>query len=77
MSMLACLAHELAHAQRFRLDYRRPFELPDMLLDEAETSIHASFHVVLSEVDRRDLVEDGRDRLEMWLRMKQEKDDES
>src|SRR6266852_6087784 len=35
LSMLACLAHELAHARRYYLGYARPFELPDILLDEA------------------------------------------
>lgn len=30
MSPLACLAHELAHAERFRLGYRRPTDLPDV-----------------------------------------------
>jgi hypothetical protein len=30
MSTLACLAHELAHAERFQLGYRHPAELPRM-----------------------------------------------
>src|SRR5918999_852662 len=47
MSTLACLAHELAHAERFQLGYRRPTELPDVLLDEAETSLRAVFTSVL------------------------------
>jgi hypothetical protein len=63
MSTLACLAHELAHAERFRLGYRRPTDLPDVLLDEAETSLRASFTSVLRMKDRVDLVEDARDRL--------------
>ncbi|MFL5386270.1 MAG: hypothetical protein ACJ8GN_27450 [Longimicrobiaceae bacterium] len=67
MSMLACLAHELAHAERYDLGYRRPVELPDMLPDEAETSLHASFIPVLSPRDREDLVEDARERLSDWL----------
>ena len=67
MSMLACLAHELAHADRYDLGYRRPSDLPDMLLDEAETSLHASFVSVLSRRDREDLVEDARERLSDWL----------
>jgi hypothetical protein len=33
----------LAHAERFQLGYRRPTDLPDVLLDEAETSLRASF----------------------------------
>lgn len=72
MSLLACLAHELAHAERFRLGYRRPFELPDMLLDEAETSLHASFTPVLSRRDREDLVEDARERISGWLKHRNE-----
>lgn len=67
MSTLACLAHELAHAERFSLSYRRPTELPDVLIDEAETSLRASFTSVLSPKDREDLVEDARDRLIQWL----------
>jgi hypothetical protein len=67
MSVLACLAHELAHLQRRRMDFNRPFHLPDAHLDEAETSIHASFLPALSQVDREDLVEDARDRLIDWL----------
>lgn len=35
MSTLACLAHALAHVERFRLGYRRSTDLPDVLLDEA------------------------------------------
>ena len=31
MSVLACLAHELSHAERFGRGYRRPLEMPDML----------------------------------------------
>ena len=67
MSTVACLAHELAHAERFRLGYRRPTELPDVLLDEAETSLRAVFTSVLGRKDREDLVEDARDRLIQWL----------
>lgn len=67
MSTLACLAHELAHAERFRLGYRRPTDLPDVLLDEAETSLRAVFTSVLGRKDREDLVEDARDRLIQWL----------
>lgn len=67
MSVLACLAHELAHAERFELGYDRPFEQPDSFLDEAETSLRASFTAVLARRDREDLIEDARDRLIDWL----------
>ncbi len=43
LSALACLSHELAHTERFQLGYRRPTQLPDVLLDEAETSLRAAF----------------------------------
>jgi hypothetical protein len=72
MSMLACLAHELAHAERFQLGYRRSTDLPDVLLDEAETSLRASFTSVLRMKDREDLVEDARDRLIQWLALRQQ-----
>ncbi len=67
MSTLACLAHELAHVERFRLGYRRPIDLPDVLLDEAEASLRASFTSILRPKNREDLVEDARDRLIQWL----------
>lgn len=67
MSLQACLAHELAHMLRAELGFRRPFVPPDVHLDEAETSIHASFIEKLSMRDRGDLVEDARDRLFDWL----------
>lgn len=67
MSPLACLAHELAHAERFQLGYRRPTDLPDVLIDEAETSLRASFTPTLGKKDREDLVEDARDRLIQWI----------
>jgi hypothetical protein len=67
MSTLACLAHEFAHAERFRLGYRRPTDLPDVLLDEAETSLRAAFTSILRKKNREDLVEDARDRLIQWL----------
>src|SRR5712692_5701449 len=72
MSTLACLAHELAHAERFQLGYRRPTDLPDVLLDEAETSLRAAFTSILSPKDREDLVEDARDRLIQWLALRQQ-----
>ena len=34
LSTLACLAHEFAHVERFQMGYRRPIDLPDVLLDE-------------------------------------------
>lgn len=67
MSVLACLAHELAHAERFELGFNRPTGLPDNLIDEAETSLHASFMQELTRKDREDLIEDARDRLILWL----------
>ena len=72
MSTLACLAHELAHVERFRLGYRRPTDLPDVLLDEAETSLRAAFTSILRKKNREDLVEDARDRLIQWLAMHQQ-----
>jgi hypothetical protein len=70
MSVLACLAHELAHAERYEMGISRPIELPDVLVDEAETSLHASFMSVLGPQDREDLIEDARDRLIEWLARK-------
>jgi hypothetical protein len=67
MSLLACLAHELAHAVRKEKGFDRPLQPPDSYLDEAETSISASFESVLSRMERHDLVEDARDRLIDWL----------
>src|SRR5262249_37244718 len=67
MSVLACLAHELAHAERFEIGFQRPIEFPDNLIDEAETSLHASFMPVLSSIEREDLVEDARERLSQWF----------
>ena len=70
MSVLACLAHELAHAERFEIGFVRPFKHPDNLIDEAETSLHASSMSVLGPQDREDLVEDARDRIIEWLAQK-------
>jgi hypothetical protein len=67
MSVLACLAHELSHAERFARGYRRPLERPEMLIDEAETSLDASYHQALGSKDREDLREDARDRITDWL----------
>jgi hypothetical protein len=67
MSMLACLAHELEHVVRKEMQIERPFDPPDSFLDEAETSISASFNSRIGPQDRVDLVEDARDRLMDWL----------
>lgn len=72
LSTLACLAHEFAHVERFQMGYRRPIDLPDVLLDEAETSLRASFTSLLSPKDREDLVEDARDRVIQWLALRQQ-----
>ncbi|MCR9942004.1 hypothetical protein [Vibrio owensii] len=66
MSELACLAHEYAHAIRYHLGYRRPFKGALMHLDEAETSIHASYETALSDADRKQLVEDASERIANW-----------
>jgi hypothetical protein len=70
MSPLACLAHELAHSERFEKEYNRPTETPDALLDEAEASLHASFISGLGSKDREDLVADACDRTSEWLSYK-------
>jgi hypothetical protein len=75
MSVRACLAHELAHMLRAELGFNRPFTSPDAYLDEAETSIHASFIEYVSPRDREDLVEDARDRLFDWLAFPREQSD--
>jgi hypothetical protein len=77
MSTLACLAHELAHVERFQLGYRRPTELPDVLLDEAETSLRAAFTSLLRKKNREDLVEDARDRLIQWLAVYHQEGDQN
>ncbi|ADI64234.1 hypothetical protein [Trichormus azollae] len=41
--------------------------MPDILIDEAETTLNASFQTVLNPKDREDLIEDARDRLTEWL----------
>lgn len=65
--MVACLAHEIAHAERFEIGYNRPFDFPDNLIDEAETSLRASFMSALTSREQEDLVEDARDRVIHWL----------
>jgi len=75
MSILACLAHELAHADRSKSGFFRPIELPDCLIDEAETSLHASFNPLLNPKDREDLIEDARDRLIQWFAERKPRDE--
>ncbi|EHK4786527.1 hypothetical protein [Vibrio parahaemolyticus] len=67
MSALACLCHELSHAHRFHMGFRRPIEGIDVNLDEAETSIHASYMPFLSPGERNHLVEDAQQRLDVWI----------
>jgi hypothetical protein len=67
LSPVACLAHELAHVERFDQGYRRPTGLPDLLVDEAEASLRASFMLGLTMKTREDLIEDARDLLIQWL----------
>lgn len=77
LSVLACLAHEIAHAERFEMGYDRPFSPPDSYIDEAETSLHSSFTSVLSFRDREDLIEDARDRLIDWLAYSRKENDDA
>ena len=72
LGILACLAHELAHWERFEAGYNRPLDAPDNRLDEAETSLRATFHPRLNEIDRDDLAEDARDRITEWLALRAE-----
>lgn len=69
LSVLACLAHELAHARRFARGYRRPFDRLSYLVEEAQTSLDASFELLLYAQDRRDLVEDAHDQTAAWLNL--------
>lgn len=69
MSVLACLAHELAHAQRYNRGYLRPFDRLSYLIEEAQTSLDASFELILDAQDRRDLVEDAHDLTAEWLKI--------
>jgi hypothetical protein len=73
MSMMACLAHELAHAERHALGFARPSALPHVLLDEAETSLHAAFFEAIEPRDREDLVDSASERLLKWLQVSREK----
>ena len=68
MSEVSCLAHEMARAERYRMGIDRTTDQPDVLLDEAETSLYASFITPLSEKERRDLVEDARTQIAAWQR---------
>ena len=66
MSEVSCLAHELAHAERYRMGIDRTTDHPDVLLDEAETSLCASFITPLRAKEREDLVEDARTQIAAW-----------
>ena len=66
MSEISCLAHELAHAERYRMGIDRTTDQPDVFLDEAETSLYASFITPLSEKERIDLVEDAQTQIAAW-----------
>lgn len=66
LSLLACLAHELSHAERYYLGFRRPWKGCNVHIDEAETSLHASFRSAISHRDRSDLVEDAHNRIISW-----------
>jgi hypothetical protein len=63
MSNVAVLAHEMAHAKRHRKEYNRSIDMPDMLIDEAETSLEASFNPNIAAKDKRDLIEDAKNQL--------------
>lgn len=69
MSEVACLAHELAHAERYRMGIDRPVDQPDVFLDEAEASLHASFVERIGLTDRQNLVEDARLQIAEWQRL--------
>ncbi len=68
MSEMACLAHEMAHVERFSFGLDRDIQIPHKLCDEAEASLHASWNVILNITDRATLVEDARDLLDEWLK---------
>jgi hypothetical protein len=68
MSEMACLAHEMAHAERFSFGLDRDIQIPHKLRDEAETSLHASWNMALNKTDRITLIEDARDLLDEWLK---------
>ena len=57
----------------------RPIEQPDVFLDEAEASLHASFLLRVGFLDRRNLVEDARFQIAAWQKAaeNQEKTNES
>ena len=63
MSNVAVLAHELAHAVRHQNGFNRSVDLPDKLIDEAETSLEASFNPVLEVNDRKALILDAKDQI--------------
>ena len=76
MSERACLAHELAHVQRAKMNIDRTCKLPDCLIEKAEASADAKFISNLSKRDRDDLIEDARERLGAWLSLTRKKGDE-
>ena len=51
LSVMAVLAHELAHAERHAKGYNRPYKGDDLLIDEAEASLEASFNPALENYD--------------------------
>lgn len=77
MSEVACLAHELAHAQRFRMGIDRPIEQPDVFLDEAEASLHAAFMQRIGLLDRQNLVEDARFQIAEWQKFAENQENEN
>ncbi|MCP4120609.1 MAG: hypothetical protein GY751_02515 [Bacteroidetes bacterium] len=64
MSEIGCLAHELAHAERFSSGLDRDIGLRD----EAATSLHASWNIFLNKTQRNLLVEDACNLLDDFLR---------
>jgi hypothetical protein len=67
LSYFSCLAHEYTHAQRDSQGLAKPYEWPDLLIDEAETSLGASYTIGLGSSDVVDLREDAKDRITTWL----------
>ncbi len=70
MSARGCIAHELAHAYRDKiLNIKRPFNLPEALLEESQTCIDASiiFYDKLAHYERVSLIKGAKIRLKQWL----------
>ncbi|MDR2869451.1 MAG: hypothetical protein LBV04_03280 [Deferribacteraceae bacterium] len=55
LSVLACLAHELAHAERDKLCIRRNMQGIEYYIEEVEACLHASCYLVLNDYDRQQL----------------------